>query len=467
VVRYYRSLDLDDRMDVLGVAGFYLHETVHKIDLLTTPFGASFLGRTCMETIGVQNDAREMLKIVRSSTEGLPLRDVPRVTDQKRVRSGAAALQARILWASALHGGRHDLTPGWGGNSRPFVVLNRPLETVTVHDLMASVRVTNSGAYLRPQTILESRAMAITALNLLHRLGADDAAGDEIAAYLRAFYDPPEAFPDYRFLLDLFAQLWDASDIAAGIEANGARWLQHVLWTIITVGWYALQAPPLTTDNDSEAGASPIIRLLVALVRYGDAISGGTTYRNSVAFLRSLDEDDRALAMGIHPIDDVLAASLEYLEGVRHNNAVAGYHPALTAHFEYALGIAASQLDRRRASGYASLLGMPYRGDLIAGFEDPSRDSTLLVDEYDAPDEVKRWFALRETLLFRRARPPGFWREIDAYVGMGHIMVVCECRRIADAEVPRHATDWTVKCACGRVHDLDPQDASVIDFGDE
>src|SRR5690349_11682260 len=56
---WYHELELDDRMDVLGLAGFFVHETVHKLDLLTTPFGAAFLGRTCLETLGLQRDSRD------------------------------------------------------------------------------------------------------------------------------------------------------------------------------------------------------------------------------------------------------------------------------------------------------------------------------------------------------------------------------------------------------------------------
>jgi hypothetical protein len=420
-VQWYRELDEHDRMDVLGIAGFYTHELTHKIDLLTTPFGASFSGRACLETLGLQTDAGELLRTLRQLPDGRPLRDLPRVSEAATARRGPEALQARVFWFDSLRGApARYVAPGWGGDTAPFALLGRQLEKVTVHDVMASVRLPDArGGYLRPLTILESRAVAVTGLYLFHLLGGDAYASREVAAYLRSLYEPAEAYPDYRFLVDLYAQLWQVPDFPSGIEANGPAWLENALRTILIVGWYALHAPPLTTGDELPANSSPVIRLVAALRAFEDALAESTTYPYAVDFLEALDRDRRVVELGIRPVAEVLGSSVAYLDGVRHNNRLAGRHPVLSAHFEYVLGVTRQQLEHRQPTGYASRLGMPDDGALIHGFRDPATDLPLLLDQYEPPDEVQQWFRLRENLLFRHARPPGFWEALDAYVALG------------------------------------------------
>lgn len=412
----YYALDEDERMETLGYAGFYVHELAHKIDFLTTPFGAGFYGRACLETLALQR--REGLLVEQLRHPSHPaFADLPRGAVDHRVREGPDALVARALWFDAQRGAasRH-VKPGWEGRMEPFRILGRELPPVTVHDVVLSVGLEH-GRYVRPLTILESRALAITALHLLSRLGGDDRAADEIARYLSVFYEPPEAFPDYRFLLDLFANAFGVDDVKRAIARNGVDWLRHLLVLIMVAGWYALHAPPLMPQDQSLINGSSIIRLLVALRKQEEALVARHQYASGVALLDELDADDRMTDAGIRPCREVLAHCADYVRVVRAKNRAENLHAGLREHFDHIFGVLDTQLTRRVDRGYMSMLGMPDGGNVIAGFETEHDLDQLLLDRYRPRDDVVQWFRLRENLLFRHARPPGFWEEIESFLG--------------------------------------------------
>src|ERR1700722_10009872 len=243
----YASLPEDERMEVLGLTGFQIHESVHKIDFLTTPFGAAFHGRCCLETLGFQECAPQIITWLERSAGYPPMRELLSDTEAERVQDGLDGLSARIRWFDAIRGAPpRFVEEGWGGDRSPVSLLNFELRKVTVHNLMATLELPGqSGAYLRPLTILESRAVALSLLHLFDRLGADDYACSEIARYVRLFYPHSSTSNDYTFLLNLFAHLGEASDFPSLIEKGGPAVLKGILQNIVVLGWYALHAPPL------------------------------------------------------------------------------------------------------------------------------------------------------------------------------------------------------------------------------
>jgi hypothetical protein len=412
-MRFYRSCSDDERMEVLGMAGFYVHEIVHKIDFLTTPFGAGFHGRACLEAIGFQTDGAALVDQLRACAEPGPLRNLPRVSSETFVDSGPAALQARILWFDALRGAPpRYVERGWGGTDTPLLLFNQEHPKLTAHQQLATVAVPGApGVYLRPSTILESRAVAITALNLFGRLGADREAADQIAKYLRCFYDAGTVSADYRFLLDLYARLRGVEDVSAGIEANGPVWLQQALLMIIVVGWYSLHSPPLVSRQASTI-PNPVVRLIHAIRGIEDAIRTQKPWSSGVALMNALDASERGVALELQPVATVIDDCVNYLDTVRSKNLVENSNPYLRAHFDYIFTVQLQQLGARVDSGYNSALGMPDTGSIIDGFAGEA-DMALLIEEYSPTAEVVRWFQTRENLNFRYARPLGFWDGVE------------------------------------------------------
>ncbi len=469
-IESYEELDGDERLEVLGIVGFLAHEVTHRVDLLCTPFGVGFQGRACMEFIGLQNDFGEILGELKSSAENRPLRDVERTSDAMSVNVGPAALKARVRYFDALRGAPpRYVGAGWFDDTEPLRLLGQSLEKVLVHEAVASVALPGSqGLYLRPLTILEGRAVAVAALNLFNRLGRGELAASEVAAYMRGFYGSREAFPDYVFLLDLYAGLWGSTSFPQAIEHRGPQWLGQALMITIVIGWYALHAPPYRKSLGEDAAfadSSPVIRLIVALREFEDAVTSGAGFGTGAEFLDAIDTGDRAAGAGLQPVGDAVRFSAEYAQGIRHNNSKLNAHQPLREHFDLVLAAQERQLRARFANGYASQLGLPEWGDLRWGLNSASVDDVLFGPNPDRPPEVDAWFGLREMLLFRYARPPGFWDDLDDYLRVTTIFGRCpQCEEpsVAHEVIPTGTRAVSVECPEGHSFEVELDSAQWL-----
>jgi len=418
-VAAYKALPDDERIEVLALSGFYIHELVHKIDFLTTPFGVAFYGRACLETLGFQECTAQLIAWLGRSGDHAPLRDVRVQSDAVLVQEGMDALLARVRWFDALRGApAKAVDDGWAGDRALMTLFGHELSWCCVHEIMPTVSLPDDPRqYLRPLTILENRAVAISILHLFWRLGADDYASSELARYMRVFYEPRFAYPDYRFLLDLFARAVGATDFTTLVETKGPAALRAVVQQIVILGWYALHAPPvMPADEETFANSSPVVRLIFALTSLEHGLHSETSYSTGVEFLESLDADELARKLRLSHCRDVLDYCVRYLEFMQGLNRSENAHPGLAAHFNYIFDVQLGQLRRRLTRGYESMLGMPDDGHLLGGFEELTLDGHLLLETYRAPCDVRQWFAARENLLFGFARPPGFRVHLWSFI---------------------------------------------------
>jgi len=414
----YRELGAEDRMAVLACVGFLNHELVHRVDLLATPFGVSFHGKACLETIGLLLEGAELIATLERQDPWRPLRDIPPVAEKLVVSDGMDTLNARVRWFDALRGAaaRH-VQPGWMSDPGVLSLAGVDLERVIVHELMPTVLVPGAdGTYLRPLTVLESRAVALTGLLLLNRLGGDDYAAVEVARFLETFYAPREAFPDYRFLLDLFLRLWGRENLLDLAIERGAIGLTGLLKAVSVVGWYGLHATP-EANSEAPLNASPMLRVVIAMQELIKYLGQGNTLLEGVPFLDAVDRGDGADILGLTDSRETLDYSLHYVRGVRRHNQAANPNPHLLAHFDHVLALQEGQIERRRQHGYEFAAGLPEDGSVLRGLTAPECDQDLFFDEEPPPEPVRRWFALRENLLFREARPPEFWPELWSTIG--------------------------------------------------
>jgi len=414
----YKELAPDERVAVLAFVGFPNHELVHRVDFLSTPFGVAFQGRACLETIGLLLDGAELIAELEHREPSRPLRDIPPVAEKFIVSEGVEILNARVRWFDALRGAAPKyLQPGWMSDPGALSVANVELERVMVHELMPTLLVPGGeGAYVRPLTVLESRAVALTGLLLLNRLGGDGYAAVEVARFLETFYTPREAFPDYRFLLDLFTGLWGRDDLPTLAEGRGSVGLTAILKSISVVGWYGLHASP-EAKSEALLNASPILRVVVAMRDLLAEIRDGNQFFEAVPFLNGIDTSDQAAALGLTSSRETLAYCSHYLTHIRRYNAQVNPHPELLEHFEAILSIQQDQINRRLEYGYSFAAGMPDDGSVLSGLEMPEADERLFFEEHGPPAAVHEWFRLREMLLFRHARPPGFWPDLWRALG--------------------------------------------------
>jgi hypothetical protein len=417
-IEEYAGLDEEDRMAVLAYCGFLNHELAHRVDFLSTPFGVAFHGKACLETIGLLLEGAELISELERRDPSRPLRDIPPVPDKLVVSDGLETLNARIRWFDSLRGAApKHVKPGWMSDPDVLSLGDAQLDIVMVHELVPTLSVPGSnGAYVRPLTILESRAVALTGLLLLNRLGADDYAAKEVALFLETLYTPREAFPDYRFLLDLFLRIAGRDDLSSLADEAGVLGLTGLLQVISVIGWYGLHATP-ETNPEEPLNASPMLRVIVAIQDLLGRTHEGDKALEAVRFLDGIDRGENAARLGLADSRATLRYSLEYLRFVRRYNLTVNPHPELLAHFDRTLSLQEDQIERRLEHGYRFAAGIPNDGSVLAGFAAPEVDERLFFDEEPVADEVSDWFRVREMLLFRRARPPGFWPELWSIVG--------------------------------------------------
>jgi hypothetical protein len=415
MVERYKELSDDERLEVLGFTGFYTHELTHKIDFLTTPFGVHFYGCACLEFLGICRHGNRLIDELQKTPELRALRDLPRVSDEPTVDSGVAGVLARVWYFDSFRGAdQRYVQRGWGDNLQPVALLGRELEKVIVHDNMLSVRLPDQPSlYLRPLAILEGRALAITCQHLYMRLGRDDYAAREIGRYVNEFYRPWDIYPDYSFLLSLFASFRGYENIQAAVEADEASWMYEALLPITVVGWYSLHAPPLMT-RDSVENSSPPLRLIIALQALERAARKGKSYADGTEFMEDIDREGRREGFDLMPVEEILDYCLAYLQEVRRRNREENNRAGIRQHFDRIFEIQEQQLTRRRGSGYVSSLGMPDHGFINAFTQD--FDTELLLEPYESEDEVTQWFGIRENLLFHYARPTGFWDTVRKFI---------------------------------------------------
>jgi hypothetical protein len=421
VLGFYRDLDEVDRLQVLGVAGTYAHELTHRIDYLTTPFGVRFYGTSCLEFLEFQKFGEEFLRRLETSPM-TAVRDLPRVGNSPTARPGPEALIARVKYFDSILGApRRSIKTGWGGNIKPIRILGRELEKLTIHDLVPTARRPGErSSYLRPQAILEGRAVAVTLGNLHRRLGGNAYASSEVANYLRCFYNPEEVTSDYLLLLDLYASMWDRhATVEELIESRDPTWLADALAIINLATWYSLHSPPIMSRDPSEhfAYSSPMLRILNALHAFGQAIRDEVEFANYEDALNYIDrylEDEGGLWRPLWPINTVLEYCLGYLKKVQRMNLEENRNAPLRDHFDRVFTIQIEHFRRRQGLGYAYLPGIPSDGNYLSVLGDEDED--LLLDSYSANPEVSNYYALRQNLFFGYARPKGIFDEIRAYI---------------------------------------------------
>lgn len=401
----YKKLDNEERAEILAFCTFNLHEITHHIDFLTTPFGTNFHGKAVREYISLQRLAPDLMKyantaLVRPLVSFAPPPGLGR--DSPLVR-GWNAFRGIVYFFDALRGAHQTcVTRGWGSRTDPFHLLTQDFNKVTVHTFMPSIEIPgHEKEYLRPTVIFEARALANCLRHLLHLLGGGDFAKAELVRYLNTFYARGDVDPDYTFLFDLYARLWGHNHLSELVTNLPPEQIENVFMVISAVGWYALQAPP-PMDMNSLFHSSPTARLLYVLSKTESLFAGGVRkqYESACDFLAEIDRDERAGAMFFREIEETLTFTLSFLRNVREMNQTENENDLLRQHFNHLLDSQIWQIGKRVSNGYASLLGMPERGNPLLGVDEDTDADQLLFD-YKPGEAVRSWFTFRENLLFK------------------------------------------------------------------
>lgn len=482
----FRKLPEDARIEVLGFVTLMLHEITHHLDFLSTPFGLNFHIKTIREYWSLQ----DFVPILLENPELIPERFVDFGSHWDRVRASPPedsqvpwysrhereseelkkawdSLRGQILtfeaWgdASNVEPLKWHIEKGWPGSTETLKLFGRELLPVTVHDFLATVTIPHDASwYLRPLTLLETRAVAHSMRWVVHLLG--DEGADALPGYFTKLYRRAGIPADYFFLFDLIASGWNFATFEELLQKAAPDLREHALSILSCACWYALQAPP-PMDQQSLLTSNPILRLLVVLMAYDDFLAGRNkrSFASFVELANTLDQSALPRQWGCRPIQDILRFCRQTVGTMMRLNESKTWNPDMRDHFRHMLELLRAQLVRR--DDYTSHVGMPDHGNPLFGLDEP--EARELLEGYTPAEEVVSWFNFRNNLLFKYMPRSKVIERMEQHFGMNELIIPCSCGTLISRRVSRYAGRTQTTCPnCDRVHDVDPSEIMKIDL---
>jgi len=417
---YYSILNADERIDFLTFFTIDVHELTHHVDFMTTPFGVNYHYKLCAEYIAFQEFIPQLLRHpeIIVDDRNLKLLNFDDLLSSKNVDLELARrwniLKEKIrVFDAYFNKGKEKMRPIRGFDNYPsFQLFGANFESVLVNEFMLTIKIPNqTDYYLRPITILETRALIHSLRWILYQLGYSKSSVPEVVNYLSAYLQE-DILPDYRFLFDLFLRIGEINSYPE-LENFDAKGIDRFLSIISALCWYALQSPPPVAET-SLLDSSPVARLLLAaIVLEKDALEichkilkGEKLGFNMEASFDRIDAANRKIDSlhgnsGLSPIRKILDASIGTLKQIKWMNREYVINEEIRKHFDHIFEIQEYQLEKRIQSGYSSTLADPLFGNPLYGMQDDTDFDQLIPSNYKPSRHVLAWCDFRENLVFK------------------------------------------------------------------
>jgi len=474
---FFFRCDEDSRTEILAFITLFIHEYTHRVDFLISPFGLQFYVNTLREYWVLQqlfpqalDDPRTLDKIrfLVALDENLDDEIHAQRLLKKDFESLKEIVHVSYAWGDMSHVkplGRF-IEEGWGdrrGELDPFH-LGVPMEPVTVLGLFNTFRVPGGDKswYLRPLTIFETKAVVNSLLFILHLLG--DAGPEECLRYYEKIYlrRRSQLSPDYFFLLDLGAQIYELKDFHSLLKAQHPAMLRSTLITLSSICWYALQAPPPLKGDDGRY-SNPIFRLSAAFMFMTAVLRGKirAPAASTAEMLLALDGQKLSQALYVKPIKEVIPNCRTIIAHAIELNQQRTWNPEMKGHFDHVLRLMQPHFVERPLD-HVSFMGMPDSGNPLFGCR-TKEDWELTYDDYDPPDAVHEWFDIRSDLMFSMLKPADDVIErLDKHFMAFFVGYECECGTMVSGWASRFFVEVDFTCRCGQVRKVRRDDSTVI-----
>lgn len=457
---YYQRLSTNARLEIHVLIGFVLHETIHQIDLLISPFGLSYLSILIEEYLCLQSlvprvmdeaNFRELFPILNHVGMSVPT-IIQKCGLQKDWLHLEEIIRKAIAWgdvASRTPKAR-EVELGWDADfaqAGPFFGTDDQIEPVRVFGFSFwTFRLQGqTNCYLRPTTILETKALAGTMLYLL-----------EIAPHVRdvwRYYDSvyysvrDRLTPDYLIILDILSRQHRHRDFADVLSKGSRESIRSVLLIAQSLCWSALQAPPLLAGagRTTSLGGNPVIRLFCGLFNLGEVVTKWEPGlpMTGTSLLNRLEQHVLFAGLDQLPIAEVYNRSVEALSALE-TRVEAIWHPDVRAHFKHVLSIMKAPMTSR-GPRYDSRLGQPETGN-----PRPSAgpDIELFYHDHTPKGGYSEWLDLRDDVLFKHLPlDDGMLRRLYEHFEAPLALVPCDdCRGLHQFLVSRFADRHQLKC---------------------
>lgn len=400
------SCEPGEQLDVLAAYSVIAHELTHQLDTYLSPYGGVYAARFALETSGFLAHCPADVDELERREPHSSLLSVLRRSSRYRTRDGLPAFTTRAHWLAAMSGGAHArVTEGWGVGVGPTARLfGSTVHLVTVNDTLRSFRTPHTG-YLTVHSIVEARAISVSALNLLAKLGEDAVAEALVIRLLATIYNPAERFAAYRAV---FSLLPHGEDLFNTNADRSGRSVASTLRLVASLTWYALQVDGHAREG-AELPADPVVRFLIATKAFEQEQRSHTSSTAGPAAVYA-----RADTI-LRPAGQVASRTeraLEYVHAARLRNELELGGTPLGSHLDRLLGIHEQGLTARVQDPRWETDGDLLDGNLETAISNlPTSLQDALFTEAETPEQLDRYMRVRENILLRTARPIGVWND--------------------------------------------------------
>jgi len=400
----FASLTDESKAEALAFFTLLVHEYTHHFDFLITPFGVNYHGKWFREYRAFQRFAPLLLQQP-SFPDGRFIDYTPPTSASEEFREAFKEVHDISATLEALGDGgmtprAENMALGWYENTKPAIILGQSLQRITVRGFLFTYGVPDEpNWYLRPSTLLETRAIVHCLSWILRLFGQDERAREPMQIYLKAFYSRAAIAPDYRFLLDLLASAWE-TDFHNFLGNAHIELVRQFLMLLDAACWYALQAPPPMPDA-SAVRSSPILRFVHAITFFVESFRDRRPFASAVDAMIAMDRDPKRTAYELTDIDAILRYCVQFVEILQNLNHTEIIDPEVRKHFAHILRVQHNQLSSRVPKGYVSFIGIPEEGNPLLGLRTQQEVDDLAPDAYTSGSQIRDWFAFRNGLLYR------------------------------------------------------------------
>jgi hypothetical protein len=402
------DLEISDRMEVCGFLTCLLHERVHDLDMLLSPFGVNFHTKLARERLAFERHTSFLVE--HRSLLNTPLADWLSPGDagieaiEKLLESpqGRAKVELRgsVAFDERLRGAPpRRVKPGWGSRTDSVTLAGHTYRKATVNQVWPTLQLTDH-SYLGPQDVIEGRAVAVTLLYLRSQLGNSPSAMATILKYIETFYDqePSPYFTVARLLTA--ARLTDS----LGSDAETAF---RVVEDIAVATWYALHTfPPVRIElPDKLQSASVLMSLEGRLLLFLRAHRDGNDWRafSSIsAYLRALDASPPAQELDYFTAQETIRYCIDLI-GLTLSAIASMRNHEVRLWYERLFADMAASLNARGFDPYDSAYGSPRVPNPAASLDRMS--SELVLSLPPAPQQLVEWMDDRSIILYGFGEP--------------------------------------------------------------
>ena len=447
-----------------------VHEVIHHVDFLCTPFAVNLHSKIIREYWALQDfapillDRRELMpnRMIEFEAHANQLglkSDDPAWPHWRRLRGPLMSLLAygdgRDVWP------HEQVIPGWEGNHDAFYLFGEPFDKVCVSGFFYTLRPQGQHKwYMRPLIIFETRAVANMVLWALEFVGDD--ARPAIAETIQILYGRDGMARDYLGIIDLFSQAFKFKDFEDAILSAKDE-LRHLLILASAAGWYSLHASAIRKRGDLLA-TNPILRLITAVRGVESLCEGEPQIIIAAKLLEDFDRSDIAHRFKLATAAESIQHSRALIVELRKMNQTKTRNPEMRAHFAALLDRIAVGLGTRDDS-YISHLGMPESGNPLSAPElRDEKVATAITSDLKPASSVRDWFRTRDSIHFSFAPRSEKARALFEHFGLNKFVIICNCGALIEVDITKFIDTFEIKCSgCDRTLPIEPRHVTRVE----